>query len=114
MKLSINPKHLNGAVDFKSYESWKRPPPRRLANKKIRCFIYQCRNIPSADADGCSDAFISVWNPVEDDKKTKVIEDNNNPIYFECLEMTYDMENLQNCPPIILNVWDTDSAGYQS
>ena len=42
------------------------------------------------------------------------MEDNNNPIYFECLEMTYDMENLQNCPPIILNVWDTDSAGYQS
>ena len=67
MKLSINPKHLKGAIDYKQYEAWKRPPPRRLGNKKIRCFLFQCRNIPSADADGASDSFISVYNPIDAD-----------------------------------------------
>jgi hypothetical protein len=40
MKFSINAKHLNGAVEFKNYEAWKKPPPRRLGSKKIRCFIF--------------------------------------------------------------------------
>ena len=62
IKMSINQKHTNGAVDYKQYEAWKKPPPRRLQSKKIRCFIFQCRDIPSADEDGASDAYISVWN----------------------------------------------------
>ena len=40
LKLSINHKQKNGPVDYKQYEAWKRPPPRRLGNKKIRCFIF--------------------------------------------------------------------------
>lgn len=63
LKLSINDKNHNPSIDFKQYAAWAKPPPRRLGSKKIRCFIFQCRDIPSADTDGSSDSYISVWNP---------------------------------------------------
>jgi len=109
MKFSINAKHLNGPVEFKNYEAWKKPPPRRLGSKKIRCFIFQCRDIPSADEDGSSDSYISIWNPEGTKLNTRKIEDSLNPIYFETIEMLYDMADLESAPPIILNVWDSDT-----
>ena len=40
IKLSINNATMNGPVDFKTFDAWKKPPPRRLGSKKIRCFIF--------------------------------------------------------------------------
>lgn len=108
VKISINEKHSKGPCDYKNFEAWKRPPPRRLMSKKVRCFIFQCKDIPSADEDGASDAFISVWNQEGKDYETKVIEDSLNPIYFETIELLYDMPDLENAPPIVFNVWDSD------
>ena len=109
MKFSINAKDINGEVDFKQYDAWKKKPPRRLGSKKIRCFIFQCRDIPSADEDGSSDSYISVWNPEGEQYKTKMIEDNLNPIYFDTIEMLYDMADLETAPPIVFNIWDHDA-----
>jgi len=39
-----------------------------------------------------------------------MIEDSLNPIYYDTIDVMYDMENLENAPPIVLNVWDHDSA----
>ena len=61
--MAFNPRNINGEVDFTTYEAFKRPPPRRLNNKIIRAFIYQMRNLPSADEDGSSDTFIEAWSP---------------------------------------------------
>lgn len=113
LKLAFNSRKKSGAIDFTKYEAWKRPPPRRLNNKIIRAFIYQMRNLPSADEDGSSDTFVEAWSPYGEDAQesklqTAVIHDNNNPIFFEALQMTYDLENLKNAPPVILNIWDTD------
>ena len=44
----------------------------------------------AADADGQSDPFIKIWDTTEFEKKTKVIEDNNNPLFYETLEMTIE------------------------
>ena len=108
-KMSINDGTKNPGVDYKKFEAWAKPPPRRLESKKIRCFIFQCRDIPSADSDGGSDAFISLWNPDnKSELKTRVIEDSLNPIYFETLEMLYDMSDIDNCAPIVMNIWDKD------
>lgn len=63
VKMSINDRQTNGPCDFSKLDAWKKPPPRRLQSFKIRCFIFQCRNIPSADTEGTSDAYITVWNP---------------------------------------------------
>ena len=40
IKMSINDKAKNGPVEYKQFDAWKRPPPRRLMSKKIRCFIF--------------------------------------------------------------------------
>jgi hypothetical protein len=40
VKLSINNKTKNGPADFKKQETWKKPPTKRLASWKIRCFIF--------------------------------------------------------------------------
>lgn len=110
IKLSVNNKQMNGPVDYKTFDAWKKPPPRRLGSKKIRCFLFQCRDIPAADEDGSSDSYISVWNPNNEDLRTRKIEDSVNPIYYETIEMTYDFSDLETAPPIILNIWDYDSG----
>jgi len=110
IKLSINNKAMNGSVDFKTYDAWRKPPPRRLGSKKIRCFLFQCRDIPAADEDGASDSYISVWNPNNEDLRTRKIEDSVNPIYYETIEMLYDFADLDSAPPVILNIWDYDDA----
>ncbi len=48
--------------------------------------------MPAADSDGQSDPFIKIWDMTTDEKKTKVIEDNNNPLFFETLELIIDAE----------------------
>lgn len=62
IKLAINNKSVNGPIDYKGKESaWKTAPPKRVNSWKIRCFIFQCKDIPSADTDGSSDPYISIW-----------------------------------------------------
>ena len=36
VKMAINHKSKNGPVDFKKYDSWKKPPPKRLSSWKTR------------------------------------------------------------------------------
>ena len=68
IKMSILHKSKVGVVDYKRADSvWKKAPPKRLKSWKIRCFIFQCKDIPSADSDGTSDPYISLWN--QDNKK---------------------------------------------
>jgi hypothetical protein len=69
VKIAISHKRVTGNVNYKQMDAWKKPPPKRLNSWKIRCFLFQCKDIPSADSDGASDPYITVWNP--DDKKIK-------------------------------------------
>lgn len=52
IKLSIHDKIAQGPIQFDQFAAWKKPPPKRLDVKKVRCFIFQCRDLPSADSDG--------------------------------------------------------------
>ena len=38
-----------------------------------------------------------------------MIEDSLNPIYFETIEMLYDMADIESAPPIVFNIWDRDA-----
>lgn len=38
-----------------------------------------------------------------------MIEDNINPIYYETIEMLYDMADIDTSPPIVFNIWDRDA-----
>lgn len=85
--------------------------PKRLGKVlKIKCFIFQCKEIPSADDDGQSDCYISVWNQQGDKITTEVVDDNLNPIYYKCVDLLYEMDNFKNCPPIVLTLWDKNSV----
>ena len=61
-KLSIHDRTKNGNINFEQFEAWKKPPPKRLKVYKARIYVYQCRDVPSADDDGQSDPYIKVWD----------------------------------------------------
>lgn len=91
VKISIHDKTAGGEINFSEIAAWKTVPrPKRIGVKKVRAYVYQCRDIPASDADGQSDPFIQIWDTTEIEKKTKVIEDNNNPLFYETLEMTIE------------------------
>jgi C2 domain len=63
LKLSIHDKAKSGgSIDFRQYPAWKKPPPKRLSSWKIRCFIYQCKDLPAADSNGSSDPYVEIWS----------------------------------------------------
>jgi len=67
--------------------------------------------LPAADSNGTSDPFVKVWDMSEKQKKTQIIEDNNNPLYYEVLELEYevrDVNDLESYPPFIFDVYDHD------
>ena len=40
VKLSIHPKTEKGPIDFAQFDAWKKPPPKRLNNFKVRAYIF--------------------------------------------------------------------------
>jgi hypothetical protein len=40
IKLSVNDKTKNGSIDFTKYAAWKKPPPKRPMNKKVRAYLF--------------------------------------------------------------------------
>ncbi len=88
VKLSIHNKSEKGPFNFSDVPAWKAVPnAKRIGVKTVRAYIYQCRDLPAADEDGQSDPFIKVWDSTPDEKKTIVIEDNNNPLFYQTLEL---------------------------
>lgn len=99
-------------INFRDFPSWKKLPPKRLEPVKIRAYVYQCRDLPAADSNGTSDPFVTIWDMSEGKpKKTQTIEDNVNPLYYEVVELDYevrDIDDLSSYPPFILDVFDED------
>ena len=98
-------------INFKNYDAWKKQPAKRAIPVMIRAYVYQCRDLPAADSNGTSDPFIKIWDMSETQKQTQVIEDNTNPLYFEVIELEYevrDINDLESYPPFIFDVFDQD------
>ena len=70
--------------------------------------------MPAADDTGTSDPFIKVWDTTSTDKKfkkTHIVEKNCNPLFYECLELEYEVEkydDLETYPPFIFDLFDYD------
>jgi Ca2+-dependent lipid-binding protein len=62
--------------------------------------------LPAADTDGQSDPYIRIWDTEKDVKKTQTIEDNLNPLFYETLELAYEVNKIDEMPPFILDVYD--------
>ena len=117
VKLSVTKRVTDGATDkFAQQPAWKTPVPKSLEPYNLRCFIFQCRDLPAADSDGSSDPFITIFNSVGEEQKTAVIEDNVNPIFMDCKEIGInlaDVKDFSDAPPCIMDVMDADH-GYIS
>ena len=64
-KMSLWDVSKNGAIDFtdkRKYPSWNTKVPRRSNPVRVRAYVYSCRDLPAADAEGTSDPFIEVWD----------------------------------------------------
>ena len=81
-----------------------------MVSYKLRCYIYQCKDLPAADSDGSSDPQIEVWSYEKERQKTPVVEDNLNPIFYSTIEAFFDCVREDEAPPIILNIYDFDDG----
>lgn len=107
LKLSINDVAKNGEIDFNKQPVWSKKPPKRLGHVvNVRAYIFQCRDIPSADDDGQSDCYISIWNQDGETIRTKSIYDSLNPVFYETKQFTLEFNQIHDAPPFILNLWD--------
>lgn len=44
----------------------------------------------------------------KEEKKTRIIEDNLNPMFFETKELMIESNTIQDMPPFILDIYDWD------
>lgn len=60
-RLAIHDINRNSEIKFG--DTWgNKPPKKRCDPIKIRCYIYQCRDLPAADSNGTSDPYVKVWD----------------------------------------------------
>ena len=64
--------------------------------------------MPAADSDGQSDPYIVAWDTSKEIQKTKFIEDNLNPLFYETLELVYEANSPEDLPPFVLDIYDKD------
>ena len=84
----------------------------------IRCYLFQCRDLPAADEDGSSDPMVIVYNSVDKNsdkksmlknvRKTKMIENNCDPMFYELLELKVDYFEDNELPPFVFDIYDVD------
>ena len=109
IKISIHDRSKNGPIDFKEKKAWASEiKKKRIGVKCVRAYVFQCRDLPAADDNGQSDPFIKIWDSTNKEKKTKVIDDNNNPLFYETLELTMEGDKIEDMPPFILDIYDKD------
>ena len=92
VKMAARKVPKNGQVlqPWNKFNAWRKDPPRRIGAYQLRCFLFQCRDLPAADSDGSSDPYIKIFNTTGEDVVTTVIEDNVNPIFMECKDVALD------------------------
>ena len=108
----------DSGIDLKAQPNWKKAIRRRPDSKKIRCYLFQCKDLPAADEDGASDPLVVVYNTVDEDSntermkaqvcETKCIEDNCDPMFYELLELKVDYTRGEPLPPFIFDIYDVD------
>ena len=107
LKISIRDVTKDGPADWDSNPVWGKRMARRPGNKKVRAYIFQCRDLPAADSDGTSDPFLEFIDS-DSPQRTVVVDDNLNPIYYHALDLMYEANTLEELPPFIIDCYDED------
>ncbi|KAA6370110.1 MAG: hypothetical protein EZS28_034363, partial [Streblomastix strix] len=85
--------------------------PQNLLNFEVRAHIYQSRNLPAADDEGTSDAYVVISYGGQK-AKTKTIEKTLFPCWYETLTLNVDIpDDGTIAAPLIVMIYDWDSVG---
>lgn len=84
----------------------------------MRAYIYQAKNLVAMDDTGTSDPYVEIYSPHPLDnneegkknRKTNTQFMTNNPLWYHTCQFIVEYYNLEEAPPIILNVFDTDEG----
>lgn len=100
--------------------NWAKKLKRRPDSAKIRCYLFQCKGLPAADEDGSSDPKVVVFNTIDIDGnsdrmkaqivETQTVEDNNDPMFYELLELKIDYMKGEELPPFVFDIYDVDEC----
>ena len=55
-----------------------------------------------------------MWSPDNKQYKTDVIKDNNNPIFYQTIEVPFKTISKEYAPPIVLNLFDKNFGIHKS
>jgi len=119
-RLSINDELVYGRIDWEYIQNWAHEIPNEPKRFPLRCHIYQCKELPASDDNGTSDPYIKVWSPFKPDSKeeklmkTRTVEDNNNPIFYNTIETYFYSADFDWSPPVVLEIYDRDSGTFDS
>ena len=111
---------MNGDVDWDFVPAWAGYPTEGPGRYPIRCNVYQCKELPPSDDDGTSDPYIKIFSPFEPKDKqkdmirTRTVNDNNNPIFYETIESYFYATDMVYAPPAVLEIFDCDSGTFDS
>ena len=97
-------------------DSWKTKleAPSDLSTKVLVCNLYQCKNLPSADADGLADPYVkiicsSAKASTDPKEKPGIL----NPMWYKHFTLNVNYSSPETAPPVIVQVWDYDT-GFKS
>ena len=108
----------DSGVHLPTQYNWKKDLILRSGICKVRCYLFQCKNLPAADDDGASDPFITIFsninlgdeNTKDQVKETAKIENNCDPMFYEVIDLKIDYYDVEEFPPFIFDVYDSDKA----
>lgn len=88
----------------------------------MRAYIYQAKQLIAMDESGTSDPYVEIYSPHPQDndkegkKKRRTCNQSmtNNPLWYHTCQYIVEFFNLEEAPPIILNIFDTDEGLFDS
>ena len=110
----------DSGIDLKKELPWKKKIKKRPDSSKVRCYVFQCKDLPAADDDGAADPMVLAYssieakNEVEKEAKTVVMEKNCDPMFYEILELTIDAMPGEKFPPFIIDIYDQDKNTFSA
>lgn len=119
-RLSIHNQDEFGDVDWDYVPAWSYDLSDDPDKYPIRANIYQCKELPASDDNGTSDPYIKIWSPFKPNEteqkmiRTRIVNDNNNPIFYNTVQSFFYSVDYDWSPPIVLDIYDHDSGTFSS
>ena len=75
---------------------------------RLRCHLFQARELPQVDFAGSIDAYLKVNFNGFESKKTDVVRDSLDPTYYKTIEFDCALPKRKFAPQVFVQIWDYD------